>query len=235
MSHQQIADMLGSSVGAVKANFFHALANLKKILGSSHDAPHSGRTHRRRGGHCSAPERQAHLAACEACRRELAELSERAERSAAGERARAVAALLAALLAARARRRSIRRRRRHSNWPAWLRWQVLAAARRGGDDRPRVDDRGAEAAIRRSSHRRERGTRSPSTRPTAPSISWVMLADLVGDIDLETATRGRRDVEPGDAEQAVLRADGGRTAGTDATAQGRIEASEIMRRILRLQ
>jgi len=33
MSHQQIADILGSSVGAVKANFFHALANLKKILG----------------------------------------------------------------------------------------------------------------------------------------------------------------------------------------------------------
>jgi len=34
MSHQEIADVLGSSVGAVKANFFHALANLKKILGS---------------------------------------------------------------------------------------------------------------------------------------------------------------------------------------------------------
>jgi RNA polymerase sigma-70 factor, ECF subfamily len=34
LSHQQIADILGSSVGAVKANFFHALGNLKKILGS---------------------------------------------------------------------------------------------------------------------------------------------------------------------------------------------------------
>jgi RNA polymerase sigma-70 factor, ECF subfamily len=34
MSHQQIADVLGSSVGAVKANFFHALVNLKKRLGS---------------------------------------------------------------------------------------------------------------------------------------------------------------------------------------------------------
>jgi RNA polymerase sigma-70 factor (ECF subfamily) len=34
MSHQEIADVLGSSVGAVKANFFHALGNLKKILGS---------------------------------------------------------------------------------------------------------------------------------------------------------------------------------------------------------
>jgi RNA polymerase sigma-70 factor (ECF subfamily) len=34
LSHQEIAQILGSSVGAVKANFFHALANLKKILGS---------------------------------------------------------------------------------------------------------------------------------------------------------------------------------------------------------
>jgi RNA polymerase sigma-70 factor (ECF subfamily) len=32
MSHQEIADVLGSSVGAVKANFFHALGNLKKQL-----------------------------------------------------------------------------------------------------------------------------------------------------------------------------------------------------------
>ena len=34
LSHQQIADILGSSVGATKANFFHALANLKKLLGN---------------------------------------------------------------------------------------------------------------------------------------------------------------------------------------------------------
>ena len=34
MSHQEIADALGSSVGAVKANFFHALSNLKKMLAS---------------------------------------------------------------------------------------------------------------------------------------------------------------------------------------------------------
>jgi RNA polymerase sigma-70 factor, ECF subfamily len=33
MSHQEIAAVLGSSVGAVKANFFHALSNLKKQLG----------------------------------------------------------------------------------------------------------------------------------------------------------------------------------------------------------
>ena len=32
MSHQEIADTLGSSVGAVKANVFHAVQNLKKLL-----------------------------------------------------------------------------------------------------------------------------------------------------------------------------------------------------------
>jgi RNA polymerase sigma-70 factor (ECF subfamily) len=34
MAHQEIAAALGSSVGAVKANVFHALQNLKKILGN---------------------------------------------------------------------------------------------------------------------------------------------------------------------------------------------------------
>jgi RNA polymerase sigma-70 factor (ECF subfamily) len=34
MSHQEIAEVLGSSVGAVKANFFHALGNLKRHLGN---------------------------------------------------------------------------------------------------------------------------------------------------------------------------------------------------------
>lgn len=32
MSHDEIATVLGSSVGAVKANFFHALGNLKRLL-----------------------------------------------------------------------------------------------------------------------------------------------------------------------------------------------------------
>jgi RNA polymerase sigma-70 factor (ECF subfamily) len=32
LPHEEIAGILGSSVGAAKANFFHALANLKKML-----------------------------------------------------------------------------------------------------------------------------------------------------------------------------------------------------------
>jgi RNA polymerase sigma-70 factor (ECF subfamily) len=35
LPHDEIASILGSSVGAVKANFFHALANLKKLLRES--------------------------------------------------------------------------------------------------------------------------------------------------------------------------------------------------------
>ena len=33
LSHQEIADIVGSSVGAVKANVFHALQNLKRLIG----------------------------------------------------------------------------------------------------------------------------------------------------------------------------------------------------------
>lgn len=36
LSHQEIADIVGSSVGAVKANFFHALQNLKRLLAHAH-------------------------------------------------------------------------------------------------------------------------------------------------------------------------------------------------------
>ncbi len=32
LPHEEIARILGSSVGAVKANFFHALQNLKRLL-----------------------------------------------------------------------------------------------------------------------------------------------------------------------------------------------------------
>lgn len=34
LSHQEVADIVGTSVGAVKANVFHALANLRRRLGA---------------------------------------------------------------------------------------------------------------------------------------------------------------------------------------------------------
>ena len=33
LPHAEIARIVGSSVGAVKANFFHAMANLRRLLG----------------------------------------------------------------------------------------------------------------------------------------------------------------------------------------------------------
>ncbi len=38
LPHQEIAAILGTSVGAVKANFFHALSNLRRMLGSRDEA-----------------------------------------------------------------------------------------------------------------------------------------------------------------------------------------------------
>jgi RNA polymerase sigma-70 factor (ECF subfamily) len=40
LSHKEIAAVLGTSVGAVKANFFHALNNLKRTLNSSSEVEH---------------------------------------------------------------------------------------------------------------------------------------------------------------------------------------------------
>jgi RNA polymerase sigma-70 factor (ECF subfamily) len=34
LSHEEIARILGSSVGAAKANFFHAVGNLRKLMKS---------------------------------------------------------------------------------------------------------------------------------------------------------------------------------------------------------
>ena len=42
MSHQEIAEVLGSSVGAVKANFFHALNAMKRMLGQDGRAGQAG-------------------------------------------------------------------------------------------------------------------------------------------------------------------------------------------------
>ena len=33
LTHEEVAGILGSSIGTVKANLFHALGNLRKLLG----------------------------------------------------------------------------------------------------------------------------------------------------------------------------------------------------------
>ena len=46
LPHQEIAGILGTSVGAVKANFFHALSNLRKMLGLLDEARHGASVER---------------------------------------------------------------------------------------------------------------------------------------------------------------------------------------------
>jgi RNA polymerase sigma-70 factor (ECF subfamily) len=38
LTHEEVAEILGSSVGTVKANLFHALANLRRRMGAAGEA-----------------------------------------------------------------------------------------------------------------------------------------------------------------------------------------------------
>jgi hypothetical protein len=142
-----------------------------------------------------APERQAHLTSCDECQRELAELSNVLSEAKQvsvpdplplfwnhfSERVRgAIDADVAAGPA----------------WPEWLRWQVLAPV-------------GALAVLiltllialpRRDNTEMLLET---SVEELPPSDNWVMLTDLVGDIDLDTASAAGV-IEPGVADEAVL-------------------------------
>ena len=154
--------ILGSSVGAVKANFFHALANLKK-LPAGNDTMNPGR-HLTEQEFVDAARRHAPRRPTRPCRvlpRCAAQVAE-LRRSPAGppvRRARAAAVLLESVLRARARRR---RRRGHAgprvlSWPQWLR--PAMSRRRGEHDRAGValsPESGRVARRRRSRHCRER-------------------------------------------------------------------------------
>ena len=39
LTHEEVAGILGSSVGTVKANLFHAVGNLRKMLGTAVTGP----------------------------------------------------------------------------------------------------------------------------------------------------------------------------------------------------
>ena len=142
-----------------------------------------------------APDRQAHLDMCETCQRQLTELSE-----VLGE-ARQVAVPEPSPLFWQhfsARVRGAIDAAPESNWPSWLRWQVLAPL-------------GALAMIvvalamniRPALNVSDYVSGDTSLEVPAASDSWATLTDLVGDIDLETASAAGV-IEPGAAEQAVL-------------------------------
>ena len=145
-----------------------------------------------------------HLADCEQCRRELADLSAvlaDAKQASVPE----PAPLFWPHFSQRVRTAIDGDALPEGTWPSWLRWQVLLPL-------------GAVAmvilALMISVPRQQRAEREPGAAlaapvasaaldAPAPSDSWVMLADLVGDLDLDTATAAGV-VAPGVAEQAVL-------------------------------
>ena len=145
-----------------------------------------------------APERQAHLTTCEHCQGALADLS-----SVLAE-ARQVSVpdpspFFWQHFSERVRTAIDNDGLPGNNWPAWMRWQVLLPL-------------GAVAMIILSlmiavpKRDRTDATEFALQAPEAPQAldNWVMLTNLVGDFDLDTAVAAGVVVEPGDAEQAVL-------------------------------
>lgn len=147
-------------------------------------------------------ERQSHLAACEQCQRELAGLSNaliEAKQVSVPE----PSPLFWPNFSQRVRVAIDQDASGADNWPAWLRWQVLLPL-------------GVVAMIilglmisvpKQNSI--EPDVSIALDAPDAPDApvaldNWVMLADLVGDIDLDTASAAGVTLMPGDAEQAVL-------------------------------
>ena len=149
-------------------------------------------------------ERQAHLATCEHCQRELASLS-----SVLAD-ARQVSVpepspLFWQHFSERVRTAIDDEAMAGTHWPSWLRWPVLLPL-------------GAVAMIvlflvfavpkqeRLDSSESARGADPALEAPEAPQApdNWVMLTELVGDIDLDTAAAVGVLAGPGDAERAVL-------------------------------
>jgi hypothetical protein len=145
----------------------------------------------------------AHLAECERCRRELDDLAAVLADAHQGS-VPEPSPLFWPHFSKRVRAAIDRDAQPADTWRSWLRWQVLLPL-------------GAAAmiilALIVSVPRQNRGAAAldaPSAldapaAPDAPATtdSWVVLADLVGEIDLDTATAAGV-VAPGIADQAVL-------------------------------
>jgi hypothetical protein len=162
-------------------------------------------------------ERRSHLAACEQCQRGLAGLSS-ALTEAKQVSVPEPSPLFWPNFSQRVRVAIDQDAATANNWPAWLRWQVLLPLGAlamiilvvmismpnqnsvAPDVSAALDARDAPDAL------------DAPDAPDAPDAldapvtvdNWVMLADLVGDIDLDTASAAGVTLLPGDAEQAVL-------------------------------
>lgn len=148
-----------------------------------------------------APDRQAHLASCEECRRQLADLQSvlsDAKQVSVPE----PSPLFWPHFSQRVNAAIENESTPDSAWPAWLRWQVLLPlgavamiilALMIAVPKDNLVAPAASVALVAPA--------APDTPAT--SDSWDTVADLVGHLDLETASAAGV-IEPGIAEQAVL-------------------------------
>ena len=151
-------------------------------------------------GEGGAADRQAHLATCEHCQGQVAALSSvlaEAKLASVPE----PSPLFWTHFSARVRT-AIDDDVPGGTWPSWLRWQVLLPL--GATAMiilalmlavPKPDLSESDFALQES--------QAPEA-PQAPVDSWTMVADLVGELDLETAAEAGVLVAPGLAERAVL-------------------------------
>lgn len=141
--------------------------------------------------------RRQHLDACEACRRELAELSS-VLREARAVNVPEPSPLFWQHFSERVRTAVDAEALPSGGWPRWLRWPALV---------PLAATALVVIALMVSAPKPIEPPASVAANPSdvAPAAdSWVMVADLVGDMDWDTASAAGLVVEPGDAERAVL-------------------------------
>jgi hypothetical protein len=145
---------------------------------------------------------QEHLADCEQCRRELSDLSAvlaDAKQASVPE----PSPLFWPHFSERVRTAIDSEALPESPWPLWLRWQVLLPLGAVAmlvlglmisvPKQDRAERESAAAAL----------DRPAALDAPAPSDSWMILTELVGEMDLDAATADGV-VAPGVAEQAVL-------------------------------
>ena len=144
-----------------------------------------------------ASDRQSHLAACEECRRQLDELVgvlQDAKQVSVPE----PSPLFWPHFSERVRTAIDHEAAPGNNWPAWLRWQVLLPL-----GAMAMLILGLMMTMPIENVSRDAIDIVGATPAASESESWSTVADLVGQLDVETASAAGV-IEPGVAELAVL-------------------------------
>lgn len=159
-------------------------------------------------------DRRTHLDVCDECRRQLDDLAavlDEAREAGVPE----PSPLFWNHFSARVRTAIDTDTSSHSAWPAWLRWQTLTPIGAVAlllvalaTSVPEQDPAGNLTAG---------GLTAPGLLKAPPADNWDALADLVGELDIETASAAGV-IGPGFADQAVL----------ELTADERVELTRLL-------